>query len=144
MNIPPVTKSIRVREPHENAFRRFTRGIGEWWPLATHSIDPETTETCVFEERVGGRIYERHRDGSEAEWGRVTVWEPPTRVAFTWHPGRPASTAQEIEVVFTPTENGTRVELTHRGWERYGPGAQKSRDEYSPGWDFVLSHYTQP
>ena len=144
MSIPPVIKSVRVRESCEDAFRRFTHGIGEWWPLATHSIDPGTTATCVFEERVGGRIYERHRDGSEAEWGRVTAWEPPRRIVFTWHPGRRASTAQEIEVVFTPKGNGTEVELTHRGWERYGPGAGKSRDEYSPGWDFVLSHYTRP
>ncbi len=144
MTIPPVRKTVTVAEPCREAFDRFTRGIGGWWPIATHSVDPDETETCVFEGVQGGRIYERHRDGSEADWGRVTVWEPPTRIVFTWRPGRPASTAQEVEVVFTPTADGTRVELTHRDWERYGPGAKEQRDEYAPGWDYVLSCYTHP
>ena len=74
----------------------------------------------------------------------MTVWAPPQRVVFTWHPGRPASTAQEVEVRFLSTKEGARVDLTHRGWEYYGPGAMKERNEYSPGWDYVLSRYTGP
>lgn len=141
--IPPVRKAVIVPWTPEEAFRRFTEGMSDWWPLGTHAVDPDRAETCVFEGRIGGRIYEARHDGSEADWGTVTAWEPPTRVAFTWHPGRDPSTAQEVEVVFTRAKNGSRVELIHRGWERYGSDAENVRDEYDSGWEYVLSHYGQ-
>lgn len=37
--------------------------------------------------RQGGRVTERLRDGSEAVWGALLVWEPPDRLVMTWHPG---------------------------------------------------------
>jgi uncharacterized protein YndB with AHSA1/START domain len=95
----------------------------------------------VLEGRIGGRFFERQEDGTEAVWGTVTAWEPPLRLAFTWHPGRAESTAQEVEVRFTPVDGGTRVELEHRGWEKLGERAEEARNEYDSGWDFVLGHY---
>ena len=32
-----------------------------------------------------GRIYERTPAGTEHDWGEVTVWEPPARLAYLWH-----------------------------------------------------------
>jgi hypothetical protein len=34
--------------------------------------------------RVGGRFYESRKDGSEYEIGRLTAYEPPAVVAFTF------------------------------------------------------------
>ncbi len=141
MTISPVRRAVTVPWTPEEAFRRFTEKMNDWWPLASHAVDPDGSETCIFEGRIGGRIYERRTDGTEADWGSVTAWEPPTRVAFTWHPGRDPSTAQEVEVVFTQTRNGSLVELSHRGWEKYGTGAEKAREEYDSGWEYVLSSY---
>jgi uncharacterized protein YndB with AHSA1/START domain len=122
----------------EEAFRRFTDGIASWWPLRTHSVGGGKAETVVFEGRVGGRIYERIRGGEESTWGTVTAWDPPRRVAFTWHPGRPTESAQDIEVRFLTEEKATRLELTHTGWERFGAMASRARRGYSLGWAYVL------
>jgi len=44
----------------------------------------------VLQAGVGGRIYERAADGTEHEWGEVTVWQPPERLAYLWYLGRTA------------------------------------------------------
>ena len=71
-------------------------------------------------------------------WGTVTAWEPPRRVAFTWHPGQPAERAQQIDVRFTPEGTGTRLELVHEGWESSGTMAARVRRGYGVGWAYVL------
>lgn len=140
--LEPVVREVTVPAPPEAAFRRFTEGIGEWWPLATHSVGEETAETVTFPGQTGGQIVERTRGGAEHVWGTVTAWEPPGRVVFTWHPGRAAETAQEVEVTFeADAGGGTRVTLVHGGWERLGEGAAEQRDRYVSGWKLVLERY---
>lgn len=138
--IPPVRKRITVGWPPEQAFRRFTAEIAEWWPLATYSVGQERAETVVFETRLGGRIYERQRDGTEVPWGTVQVWEPPHRVVFSWHPGYGTDEAQTVEVRFHALDAGTRVEVEHRGWERRKDGAVL-RGQYDSGWPVVLARF---
>ncbi len=139
--IAPVKKSIRVNLPVEAAFRLFTEGIATWWPFKTHSVGEEKVETCAFEGKVGGRLYEIQADGSEVDWGRVLAWNPPQRVVFSWYPGRSEDTAQEVEVKFTAVAGGTQVVLVHRDWELLEERAQKTRDGYDRGWDYVLGQY---
>ncbi len=134
----PLRRSIVVPWTPDHAFRRFTAEIASWWPLRSHSVGGDQAQTVVFENRVGGRIFERSRSGEESTWGTVLAWEPPGRVAFTWHPGRSMDTAQEIEVRFLPEGPGTRLELTHRNWERFGAMAGRARRGYALGWAYVL------
>ena len=138
-----VRKSIVVASPPEVAFRVFTEGIADWWPTATHSVGHERVETVVFESGPGGRIYERLDDGTEHEWGRVTEWDPPRQLAYTWYPGREPETGQVVEVRFEPDEGGTRLELEQRGWEALGEDAERTRANYDSerGWDRVLRAY---
>lgn len=140
--IAPVRKSITVPWKAEVAFRRFTAGIGEWWPLSSHSVSESADASVTIEPRVGGRIVETAPDGAEHLWGTVTAWDPPRRVAFTWHPGQPADARQEVAVAFHPAGEGTRVELVHSGWEHLGEKATKMRAGYDSGWDFVLAQYS--
>jgi hypothetical protein len=46
-------------------------------------------------------------------------------------------------VLFRGDEHGTRVEIVHRGWERFGADAERRRHAYSSpnAWGFVLDHY---
>jgi uncharacterized protein YndB with AHSA1/START domain len=136
-SVPPVVKTITVRCTPENAFRVFTEEIGAWWPLDTHSIGP-SAETCVFERREGGRLFERLPDGTEHLWGTVVLWQPPRRLAFTWQLTRPAEQAQRVDVAFDPCPGGTRVQLTHSGWERLADKARGMRDSYDKGWGKVF------
>ena len=141
IKIEPLVKQINVDLNQEAAFRLFTEGINKWWPLATHSVGEEQAESCVFEGRVGGRIYETMKDDSQAEWGKVLIWEPFGKVAFTWYPSRTPDTAQEVTVEFSEITGGTRVDLVHTGWETLGEKAQTGRVGYDFGWDFVLANY---
>ena len=136
-DLGPITKSVTVDVPVERAFQVYTEGIATWWPLNVHSVSHQA-ETCVFEGRQGGRIYERATDGKEHPWGTVVVWEPPSRVVYTWHPGRSEETAQEVEMHFRPEGVGTRVDVEHRRWERLGDEAPPVIESYQEGWDFVL------
>jgi len=131
---------VTVPQPPEEAFRLFTDEMAAWWPLATHSVGGTDATGLVFEQGVGGRIVETLRNGDTTVWGIVTVWDPPARVRFTWHPGTPEDEATDVEVTFTPAGAGTTVELVHSGWQRR-PDGREARDDYDPGWDVVLEQY---
>jgi uncharacterized protein YndB with AHSA1/START domain len=139
--LEPIRHSIVVAAPPARAFEIFTGQIDSWWPLAVHSIGQNEVTGCLVEGRTGGGISETHGDGSIHTWGTVTDWHPPERVVFSWHPGREADTAQEIELRFTEVSDGTLVELEHRGWESLGDRAAETREAYQSGWPAVLSRY---
>lgn len=137
-----IRKGVVVPLPVERAFELFTARIGEWWPLATHSIAGDGADGAFIEQRVGGRVYERSRTGDEALWATVTAWEPPRRFALDWkvNPRKPGT---EVEVRFSPEGDGTRVELEHRGWERFGDAAETEQPSYDSGWDHVLGRFVE-
>jgi uncharacterized protein YndB with AHSA1/START domain len=136
--VEAVRKSLVVNCSPERAFEVFTREVGTWWPLHEHSIGGDEITEVIWEEHVGGRIYERHADGGEGEWGRVLEWEPPARFVMSWYPGKDASVATQLEVRFVAEAAGTRVDLEHRGWEIFAEEGQQTRDNYDSGWPTVL------
>jgi uncharacterized protein YndB with AHSA1/START domain len=140
--ITPVVREVMVPASPASAFRRFTDQMSVWWPRETDSVYEEARERVVFEPGVGGRIYEASQN-EEVVWGTVRVWDPPRRVVFSWHPGREASTAQEVEVTFEETASGTRVRLVHRGWEALGENATRVWAQDSKGWVGALDRYSQ-
>jgi hypothetical protein len=139
----PLSISFDVHCPPEHAFAVWTSGIGAWWP-ADHTVSGEAGLTVVLQGEVGGRIFERTTDGSEYDWGEVTVWSPPTRLAYLWHLHRDRTDATEVEIRFVPQgEDATTVQIEHRGWERLGASADQWRDRNRAGWQTLLPHYRQ-
>ena len=134
--IAPVRKAVCVRKSVEDAFRIFTGQIGSWWPLQSHSMGGGEAVSCGMDDAVGGHLFEVPADGTRLTWGVILGWEPPHRLALTWQPSR--TPEQIVEVTFVATENGTRVELTHSGWENLGAEAMEARAEYDSGWEFVF------
>ena len=138
---PPVLRAAHVARPVDEAFAVFTDRIGAWWPLPTHGVFGADAGGLAFED---GLLVERATDGRTTVWGEVVRWEPPHRLVLTWHPGRDADDSSEVEVRFAAADGGgTRVELEHRGWERFGEDAVARRRTYvGPGaWGHVLDHY---
>jgi uncharacterized protein YndB with AHSA1/START domain len=110
----------------------------------THSVAGDDAVACTFEPRVGGRFFETVRDGTEHTWGTLLEWDPPARIALTWHPGRAPSTEQHLEVTFKPHDGGrTIVRLVHSGWERLGKAGPEGRESYGRGWDVVLGRFVE-
>jgi len=137
--VPPVVKTITVGVAPARAFDAFAREIGRWWPLATHHLgSAKAAVDCLIEPQVGGRVFERDADGVETVWATVLAYEPPRRLAISWFVGKTPDLAQRVELNFTAEGSGTRVELTHSGWEVLGEAAQGTRDAYDKGWVAVF------
>lgn len=133
--VPAIRRQRRVPATPQIAFEVFTDGIGRWWPLAEFGVYNDGAVAVV-----DGRIVETAADGRETTWGTITVWEPPARLAFTWHPGARAERASRVEVTFVAAGMDTIVTLTHDGWEVFAD-PQAARAEYDHGWPTVLDRF---
>jgi uncharacterized protein YndB with AHSA1/START domain len=146
-----VRKEVVVEASIERAFSVFTDRFGDFKPREHNLLRAPITET-TFEPRVGGHIYDRAEDGSECRWARILVYEPPTRVVFSWDIGPtwqiepdPAN-ASEVEVRFAAEgPDRTRVELEHRHIDRHGPGwdAVYHGVDGDGGWPLYLTRYAE-
>jgi uncharacterized protein YndB with AHSA1/START domain len=135
--VASIQKSVTVETDQARAFEVFTARHGAWWP-STYHIGESEFETSVIEPYEGGRWFERGVDGSECDWGRVLVWEPPRRLVLAWQitadwqfdPGL----VTEIEIRFEPVATTrTRVDLEHRHLERFGARAAEMRAIFDSG-----------
>jgi uncharacterized protein YndB with AHSA1/START domain len=141
----PVRRTLTVKAGAERAFEVFTAGFGRWWPVS-HSIGDTPFKTVVLEPDVGGRWYEVGQDGAECDWGKVLVWEPPSRLVLAWQIDADfrydPTLVTEVEVRFTPEgPKATRVDFEHRLLERLGDRAAALREAIdSPGgWGALLA-----
>jgi len=136
--LAPIVQSLELDLRPATAFECFAVRFGEWWPVLTHSLARTEATRCEIELHPGGRVVEHAPAGEEHLWGSVTRVEPGHRLCFTWHPGREPESAQWVEVMFEPAGSGSRVTLTHGGWEALGEIAPILRREYVPGWRYVF------
>jgi uncharacterized protein YndB with AHSA1/START domain len=142
----PVRRSVTVKVPQARAFEVFTDGFGRWWP-PSHHIGKTAMTGGVIEPRVGGRWYETCEDGSQCDWGKVVVWEPPSRLVLAWQLDSQfrydPALVTEVEVRFTAEGEATRVDLEHRNLERFGAEIEKVRGSIDGpnGWRTVLAQF---
>ena len=128
--------SIDVRVPPQRAFEVWTRDIGRWWRRDTPFWNDKRGLLLRFEPHAGGRFIEVYdaKTGEGFEIGRIRVWDPPRRLVYTW---REAAWGEgeitEVEVRFDAIATGTRVSVTHRGWETVA-----SRDTAVPGYEWGI------
>ena len=146
-----VRHQVVVDAPIERAFSVFTEDFGSFKPREHNMLGVEIAET-VFEPRAGGRLYDRGIDGSECNWARVLVYEPPDRVVISWdiNPQWQIETdlekTSEVEVRFiSETPERTRVELEHRHLDRHGDGWQGVREgvDSEGGWPLYLRRFAE-
>jgi uncharacterized protein YndB with AHSA1/START domain len=148
MTVPDLTATMTVETAVDKAFEVFTGSFDSWWPRDYHIGQADMAEV-VLEPRAGGRWYERGVDGSECDWGRVLLWEPPRRLVFTWQiNGRweydpEPSRASEVDVTFAADgPDRTVVSLVHRHLDRLD-GGQAIHDGITGGgsWSSILTAY---
>jgi uncharacterized protein YndB with AHSA1/START domain len=137
-----VHETVQVNCPVEKAFELFTTRMGEWWPLDKASYGGDRAQGIFLEPRVGGRFYERFSDGDQLQVGEVVACEPPRRIMFTWATGDWEGET-EVEVTFTPHDEGTLVDLTHRGFDRIGPLGPDVADKFRGGWPGVMQAFVK-
>jgi uncharacterized protein YndB with AHSA1/START domain len=136
-----VRESVHVGLLPSEAFRLFTEGISEWWPLEEgYSYGGERARSIFLEPVDGGRFFERFLDGDELQVGTVVSCSPPDRIVFTWRsPEWRGDT--EVDVRFMADGAGTSVLLEHRGWERLGPDGAAIAARWGNGWPRVVAAF---
>ena len=115
-----VFVALRVRASAERAFAAFTQEIGAWWrPSGLFQTTPRAPGRLSFEPGEGGRLIETLDNGKVFEIGRITAWEPPHRLEFTWRQASfPLDLHTEVEVRFEAVGDETRVSVEHRGFDQ--------------------------
>ena len=119
-----VSESIMISAPKSKVFDAFVNHIDRWWPrVGTYRYSfaqaPKKSLHIQFEAKLNGRFYEEYDDGSSYEIGRITSWQPPDRLAYTWRdPKWPAST--NVTVTFVEADGITTVTVLHAGFGNAG------------------------
>ena len=134
MTLPETAgATVDVAVGPDAAFRAFTEEIGRWYLVRPGTVtDPARTREIRFEPHVGGRLLDV-RDTDALEMGRITAWEPGSRLAFTDPEGT------DVEITFTARRGGTRVVLEHRGLDRVAPERRRHVTRF--GWRLIVPWY---
>ena len=139
--IEPLRLTYDIDCAPEHAFRVWSERFGTWWPRG-HTVSGAPDTEVILEPRVGGRIFERASDGTEIDWGEVTGWDAPCRIAYRWHIRRDPSDATDVLLEFVARSDGTtQLVITHTGWERLGAEDESWRDANAGGWNGLLPHF---
>ena len=122
-----VYVALRVKAPLERAFSAFVGEIGAWWrPNGLFQTTPRAPGVLAFEAEEGGRLTETLESGKVFEIGRILVWEPPTRLVFSWRQANfPPDLHTQVEVRFEAVGEETRVSVEHRGFDQVPEGAAR-------------------
>ena len=122
MTLPHVViVSIEVALDPATAFAVFTEEINRWWrPGPINWNDARRAVGIRIEPGVGGRWIEVYNEatGEGFECGLITVWEPGTRFVFLYRDAGHTIDDTEVEIRFEAIDDGTRVTLEHRGWDK--------------------------
>ena len=139
--IEPLRLSYEIRCSPEHAFEVWTTRVSAWWPKG-HSASGNPETLVVLEPREGGRIFERTPDGTEIDWGQITLWSPPRRLGYVWHIARDRSDATDVELTFVDLGDGTtRLDIVHAGWQRLGAEGPVWREANTDGWSALIPSF---
>jgi len=142
-----VCKELVIKASQRRAFQAFTEQIDHWWPRS-HHIGKSEMKCAVLETQEGGRWYEIGVDGSECDWGKVLVWNPPHKLILAWQITAgwqyDPKFLTEVEVNFIEQgPNQTHLILEHRNIEKFGVKAEEmwSAFDSEGGWTGMLKAF---
>jgi hypothetical protein len=122
-----ATVAVFVAVAPEDAFDVFTREIDLWWRTGPkYRIAGKRRGRLYFEPGTEGRLFETFETASGSrtfEIGKVTVWEPPARLALVWrNVNFTPDEATQVDVSFDARGDGTLVTVRHSGYAALRPG----------------------
>jgi uncharacterized protein YndB with AHSA1/START domain len=135
-HLPPIHREVLVDLDPDRAFELFTTRIGDWWPLATHSVFGAAASVTFTDDKLVETLGEQ-----ATVWAEVIEWQPGALLVISWHAGQSEAESTRVSVSFTEREDQTLVVLEHSGWEAREDPATVRR-EYDQGWPSVLGAYT--
>ena len=141
--MPDVQLEVTVPLPPERAFDTFVQQMDTWWPrrgVYPYSFAPEATRPLHirFEPQLGGRYYETFLDGSEYVIGRISTFQPPTKLGYSWRDPTWHGETQ-IRLTFAAEGGGARVTYEQAGFANAGVPALAAY--YQIGCRQTLSAY---
>jgi uncharacterized protein YndB with AHSA1/START domain len=122
----PIARSVEIAAGPEQVFPLLVEpeSLQRWWP-----------DLAELEPRVGGRVRMEFRGGESVVTGRVTRFEPPRALAFTWVRGEQPDVSTHVELTVTGIDGDRcRVDVVHSGWEH----APEWRGLHEQGWAHFL------
>lgn len=146
-----IKKELKVNAELEKAFYTFVKDFSKWYPVE-YTWSQNVLEDIVIEGKEGGKCYETGPFKFRLDWGRVLIYEPPNRIAFTWQisfdrvPEPNPVKSSEVDIkFFEENEYLTRIKFEHRNFIHHGDDAEKYRKAMdSPeGWDYILQRYEE-
>lgn len=136
-----VALEVEIAAPPERVWKAFTEEIVAWWP--TEFYVGANPKGFVFEEKLGGRLYEDRGDGQGLVWYHVTELDKPEMLRLsgelTPEFGGPARLQTRIE--FKPTETGTRFRFVDTAFGRLGATFES---DVTSGWKFLFEGCFKP
>ncbi|HEY0662596.1 MAG TPA: SRPBCC domain-containing protein [Lysobacter sp.] len=141
-----MNESILVEYPlpcsAADAFDLYVHRIGDWWPRG-FTAHGDGLDTVTIEPTVGGRVYERGRDGSVFGWGVVQSYEPGSELVHSFHLAQDAQHPTEVAVRFTDALAGCHMRFEHRGWTMDNVHERAKFEFAGGGWDVVLGAFVE-
>jgi uncharacterized protein YndB with AHSA1/START domain len=122
-----TTVTVTVDVEPAVAFEVFTQEIDRWWRHGVaYRVAGRNPGMLVLEPKLGGRLFEQYEGPAGPavhETGRITAWEPPSRLSFEWRGANFApGEVTYVDITFTRTESGrTQLVLVHRGFAALRP-----------------------
>jgi hypothetical protein len=136
VTVGPIVHERTVRVLPEAAFDAWARRIGEWWH-PDYTPNAATYRDATIEPCMGGRVFFRHDDLGEVDWGRVTRWEPGRALAHDSWLAQDAAHPSLVSVTFVPHPDGCAIRFAHGGWtDANGSYRRKFGD-----WELIIDRY---
>lgn len=146
-----ITKKFKVSVSAKEAFETFVDHFSSWWPKE-YTWSQGALATIGIEPKKGGLCYEKGPHGFRCDWGRVTEFEPPYKIVFTWQispervPVPDPEKASVIEINFNEKNAwDTEINFKHHHFSRHGKGGKQYKEMMGSdqGWEYILNLYKQ-
>ena len=131
-----TTTSVSVTVGPDTAFTAFTEELDAWWVRGpVNYFDASRAVRMHCEPGVGGRLMEVYDDatGEGLELGRITIWNPPARLAWK-------SSVDDVEIVVQFEAAGSGTDITvlatipDDGMDRGGTAWVRVVPKWFPAW----------